>query len=202
MPTTRPLVLLVEGRDDKHVVIQICARIGFQPEFYIKDTEGIDKLLEQLSVEIKAPGLQSLGILVDANDDSNGRWQAISDRLKQQGVELDEQPAPTGAVIDGTPRIGVWLMPDNQTSGELENFIAGMIPADDPVWPLSAAYVDGIPQDDRKFIPSKIIKAKVHAWLATRRDPRPMGLAIRANDLDICVPPTQTFIKWLHDLFG
>ena len=93
-------------------------------------------------------------------------------------------------------------MPDNQLAGELENFIEKMIPASDPVWPLSEAYIDGIPQAARKFADGKILRAKVHAWLAAREDPRPMGTSIRAGDLDINAPASTSFVNWLRRLFN
>ncbi len=32
------------------------------------------------------------------------------------GVNVPKQPKHGGVVIEGSPRIGVWLMPDNQSS--------------------------------------------------------------------------------------
>ena len=54
-------------------------------------------------------------------------------------------PDRTGTIIDNSPRVGVWMMPDNASCGELENLIEKMIPCTDAVWPLSKAYIDGIP---------------------------------------------------------
>ena len=76
-----------------------------------------------------------------------------------------------------------------------------MIPSGDPVWPLSEAYIEGIPPADRKFAPGKIQRAKVHAWLATREEPRRMGLAIKARDLDTNAESTTAFVDWLRTLF-
>ena len=92
-------------------------------------------------------------------------------------------------------------MPDNQSPGELEDFIVKMIPNDDPVWPRSTAYITEIPEEDRKFKEGKILRAKVHAWLAAREKPRPMGLAIKTKDLNISVESCQTFVNWLRELF-
>ncbi|MCY3878831.1 MAG: hypothetical protein OXF74_06590 [Rhodobacteraceae bacterium] len=92
-------------------------------------------------------------------------------------------------------------MPDNRRSGELEDFVQEMIPPADPVWPLAERYINGIPAADRKFSDSKLTRAYVHAWLATREKPRPMGTAITARDLNYDTPLANTFIKWLHTLF-
>ena len=111
-------------------------------------------------------------------------------------------PAAHGTIIDSRPRIGVWLMPDNESPGELEDFIAGMIPTGDPIWPLSEDYIDGIPVEHRKFKKGKILRTKVHAWLATREDPRPMGLAIKTRDLNTGTENCERFVRWLRELFG
>ncbi len=92
-------------------------------------------------------------------------------------------------------------MPDNQRRGELEDFIASMIPQDDPTCPRAQRYIDGIPDAERKFSRRKLTRAHVHAWLAARRKPRPMGTAITACDLHHDAPIAATFVGWLRKLF-
>lgn len=114
-------------------------------------------------------------------------------------------PDLSGIIIpetDDLPRVGVWLMPDNQSTGELEDFVSEMIPSDDAVWPLSEDYIEGIPLADRKFAENKTQRAKVHAWLAAREDPRQMGQAIRARDLEVNGELCDKFVAWLRRLFG
>ena len=93
-------------------------------------------------------------------------------------------------------------MPNNQSPGELEDFIADMVPSGDPVWPLANEFIKGIPPEHRKYAASKEMRARVHAWLAAREDPRQMGIAITARDLDITVPLAVRFTDWLNRLFG
>ena len=194
-------VLLVEGTDDEHVVRHLNHRHQAMPKFSIQNKKGIENLLDDIGLEILAPGRKAIGILVDANDDLDARWQAVANRLREENIEVPSYPEPTGTIISSTPRVGLWLMPDNKSPGELENFVSEMIPDDDPIWPRSQSYIDDIPESDRKFTEKKILRAKVHAWLATRREPRPMGTAIRARDLHIDGTLSTTFAKWLRQLF-
>lgn len=198
-----PYLLMVEGQDDKHVIWQICNRSPETPDFYIQDRGGIEPLLDAVGAEINAPGRQALGILVDADGNPTGRWAAIANRLSDEGIQVPNRPADGGIVVDtdGKPRVGIWLMPNNATDGELENFVAGMIPHDDPVWPLAKQYIDDIRPEHRKFAPGKALRAQVHAWLATLADPRLMGQAIGSGDLSITAQLTQTFLAWLTRLF-
>ena len=181
-------VLLVEGQDDEHVIRHLCLRSQPIPPFHIENKLNVDTLLDSIKQEVRVPGRKAVGILVDANDDLNARWSAVVNRLREGNIDVPRTPEPTGTLIEGTsriPRVGIWLMPNNTSPGELENFISEMIPDDDPVWPRSEDYIDRIPEADRKFTEKKILRAKIHAWLATREDPRQMGAAIRARDLHI-----------------
>ena len=205
---SHPRVLLVEGPDDKHVVIHLSERSGLTQNFVIVEKEGINSLLDSIEVEVDIPGRTVLGIVLDANDNPNARWQALTgrlNRLRQEDhfdlPELPSRPEPSGTIIEGRLRVGVWLMPDNSSTGELEDFVGSMIPLGDPVWPRAESYIDGIPQADRRFAPGKTQRAKVHAWLATREEPRRMGLAIKARDLVTDAANTAAFVGWLRTLF-
>ena len=199
-----PRVLLVEGQNDKHVVLHICRLCPELPDFLIRDRGGIDQLIESVGAELSATGLRTLGILVDTDTDRTDRWNAIRGRLASEGITLPRDPKTLGEVIDtpSKPRVGAWLMPDNATPGELEDFVARMIPPNDPVWPRSQQYIDQIPPADRKFSQNKITRAQVHAWLAAREQPRQMGLAIHARDLEISGPLCQDFVSWIRQLFS
>lgn len=197
-------VLLVEGQDDEHVVRHIRERHSSLPSFAILPKDNVEQLLESIEVETMVSGRQVLGILVDANTDVSARWNAVTHRLRNANLDADLPATPNseGIIIDGVPRIGIWLMPDNKSEGELEDFVAQMIPADDPVWPLAQRYIECIPACDRKFTEKKIARAKVHAWLAARKEPRKMGVAIRAHDLEINGVICCKFIEWLSKLFS
>ena len=93
-------------------------------------------------------------------------------------------------------------MPDNSSSGELEDFVIEMLKDDDPVWPLAQSYIDNIPENDRKFKSTKSDKAKLYAWLATRKKPSRMGAAIGARDLNTQTQLNSSFVAWLSKLFG
>ena len=197
-------LLLVEGQEDKHVVSHLCSRFQPMPQFHIEDKGGIQKLFDSIIQEARVSGRRALGILLDVNDDLNARWNAVTDRLQKENIEVPRTPEPTGTLIDGTvrtPRVGIWLMPDNSSPGELEDFVAEMIPDDDPIWPRSQRYIDCIPECDRKFSEKKTQRARIHAWLATREDPRRMGTAIGTGDLRVDGRLSTNFAEWLRRLF-
>lgn len=211
-----PCILLVEGKDDESVVYHLSQSYTKGSEFKILKKEGIDNLLADIFAEVEANGRKAIGIMVDANSNLTSIWDKIKKRLKKADIILPNNPDTNGTIIPsktrtmgdrraGKPRVGVWVMPDNKSSGELEDFINRMIPDDDPVRPLSKEYIeriiDRIPAGERKFTLKKSLRAEVYAWLATRERPRQMGAAVNARDLNIQEENCQLFIDWLRRLF-
>lgn len=197
-------VLLVEGQNDMHVVHHLWRRhYNSDPNFHVSVKDGIDNLLSSIRGEVLNEARTSVGILLDADDDPTNRWEAVANKLKEASIIPPSNPSLSSTIIESDPRVGVWLMPDNQHSGELEGFVAGMVPSSDPVWRLSERYIDGIPEKERKFADSdrKILKAKTHAWLAARKFPGLMGVAIREGDLDVEVQACKDLVNWLQNLF-
>ena len=195
-------ILLVEGQNDKHVVLQICNRHLAVPDFYIRDAGGINELLGAIVPAHRTPGREVLGILADTDDMLQSRWDEVAYRLNGVGITLPMKPDPEGTIVDGVrPRVGVWLMPDNTNNGEVEDFVSQMIPDGDPVWPLARNYIDGIPTVDRKFASGKTARARIYAWLAARAEPRMMGSAISSHDLKVDGELCRKFVAWLTRLF-
>lgn len=215
-------VLLVEGQDDKHLVGQLCKReksmfcvkrsdyelsvtlLSQASVFLISEKGGFSALRESIYNEVKYPGRQALGILVDADGDLVKRWEQVKKAFPEE-LLLPSLPNPAGTIVGEQPdhpRIGIWLMPDNRSAGELEDFVLQMVPNGDTVWPLSTDYIERIPASDRKFTPEKTDKAKLHAWLAARKEPGRMGAAVGAGDLEVTGSLGRDFLSWLARLFG
>ena len=202
-PVGEAKLLLVEGQDDKHVVRHFCNRHPEIPDFYIQDRDGINGVLASIDPDLRSPGRQAVGIVVDMDDAPDSRWNEVAAQISRSGFQLAAAPDADGMVVDnGQLRVGVWLMPNNQAAGELEDFVSEMIPDGDPVWPRAQCYINKIPNDDRKFAPGKTRRAQLHSWLAACEDPRQMGLAIHACDLAVDGELCQAFVAWLTRLFA
>ena len=203
-PPTR--LLLVEGPSDKHVVRGLRRRFRGKhsiPEFEIQEKRSVDSVLSVIEAEIDVPGRIALGVLVDANDAVAERWKAVTGRIRRARPDMMlENPVTDGTIIRGRPDVGIWLWPDNKSQGQLEDFVARMIPNSDPVWPLSRKYIDGIPKEDRRFPERKTTRAQLYAWLATRKAPGFMGTTIGEDDLEVDGALVIRFVAWLRSLFG
>ena len=209
--------LLVEGMNDFHVIKALRTKYKVPEKFSIevpdsielsdgKKAKGVEALLSGLPIRLKEAYLQTLGIVVDADQDLQARWQAISNKLKSVGYNnIPKTPCPEGWIYEQEelPKIGVWIMPNNQLTGELEDFVSYLIPDDDQLQlkaneildELETLEIHGYNKDDRS-------KAFIHTWLAWQKEPgRPMGLSITAKVLRNNPAIAQNFITWLKQLY-
>lgn len=162
---------------------------------------GVREVIKSITNEIKAPGRTAVGFVLDANDELYDRWASINNQLRKVSLGLPDKPIRSGTIVSRTPRVGIWLMPDNESPGELEDFVAQMIPDDDPIWPLAKQYIGGIPEADRQFTLKKARRAEVYAWLSARKNPGLMGAAIGKHDLKTDGTVCREFSQWLRRLF-
>lgn len=196
--------LLVEGNDDEHVLYSLLTHHQIPERFKIRNKQGIDKLLESLDVELKRSGLDRLGIIVDADIDLPARWQSLRSILSASGYNVPLTPGLNGTIIKQVdqPTVGVWVMPNNNLPGMLEDFASFLIPSDDILWPLSDSVVQQVVAQERRFPESHLMKARIHSWLAWQKEPgMPLGLAITSRYLDADASHAQQLVAWIRQLF-
>ncbi len=201
-------ILLVEGVDDEHVLKNLCGarKVGKLDEF--KKFEGVDRLLRELPVEIKGSNMDAMGVVIDADVNLADRWDSLRNRLMQAGYKnIPEQPDPKGTIISAPPgsllpRFGVWIMPDNQSAGILEDFLRFLVPDKNQLFEHVETSIASIPAGEQRFSDAAKPKAVIHTWLAWQKEPgKPMGTAITARFLDPDAPQVDTLIQWLQRLY-
>ena len=203
-------ILLVEGTDDKHVMKHICGNRGIPHLDKVEKYGSVEKLIE--SIKVRLPLLieegDIVGIVIDADTEISDRWKSIRNRIISVGYQnVPDQPDPSGTILDppaGTylPRLGVWIMPNNQTSGILEDFLRFLVPKPNILFDHVRDSVKTIPEGERRFKPLDEPKAIIHTWLAWQKEPgRPFGTAISACFLDPNVPEVDVLVAWLKRLF-
>lgn len=203
-------ILLVEGVDDKHVMMHICGNHGIPRLDEIKQHGGASRLLESVPVQIKASEEGDVvGLIVDADTDLGARWRSIRGRIVAMGYNnAPEVPVPDGTILDppaGTllPRLGIWIMPDNRANGILEDFLRFLVPQPNALLERVEQSVADIPNEERRFrLPEDEPKAIIHTWLAWQREPgKPFGTAITARFLDPNLAQGHVIASWLRRLF-
>jgi len=96
---------------------------------------------------------EALGVLLDADDnDVQQRWSDIV-----HGLPVDDAGAGPGDVAAGSPRAGVFVLPDNSSPGTLEHLLLDCAAAAYPSLLASAtSWIDPInPDDDTIFCNAK-----------------------------------------------
>ena len=138
-------ILLIEGKNDCHVILALWQAHKNPPKgcFGIYQCDSDDGVLRKLNELIQASiaqinEIESIGIVLDADKpDVTSRWQQIQAKLKRYAYPFPIQPNPKGTIIanqDEKPRLGIWLMPNNQDTGMLEDFLMKLAPVDSVDW--------------------------------------------------------------------
>ena len=211
-------LLLVEGSDDLHVMMNLFEVRRVPEEFDVAipggsmsnaENGGIERLINSIPIRLRESELECLAIVVDADSSATSRWESIHDRLVNAGInglpgahsdmgtiaELYVGPEPQKQV-----RFGLGIMPDNQSTGMLEDFVAGMIDESDAMLPQVDGFLASIPAEQRRYSNAHAAKARLHTWLAISERPgRPMGQAIKADSyLNANHPSVDPFLDWLR----
>lgn len=207
--------LLVEGKNDRHVIWALCHQYQLPETFTVEvspgKTECIDSLLAALPALLDERKLKTLGIVVDADQDLAARWQSIRDRLIASGYpqgDIPNSPRLEGWIYQPEDiylkRVGVWVMPNNQLPGMLEDFVALLMPEDDNLRPKAEEILREIEGEGlNRYGEIHHAKALIHTWLAWQETPgMPMGQAITARVLRRESAIAQVFAAWLQQLFA
>ncbi len=134
-----PKKLLVEGDEDKRVVPELIEAHGIpwgenSDEWIVEisQCDGFENVVKPgaIETELKVSGREALGIIADANSDAERRWESVRNRCLRSFPDLPKD-LPAGGLIHENAeglKLGVWLMPDNQSRGMMETFLTYLVP--------------------------------------------------------------------------
>jgi hypothetical protein len=207
-------LLIVEGIDDKYVISRLLQRRKITYEnFEIHDANGIKQSLNTFSCAIKSGNYEVIGIVVDADSDLLEQWQELRKRLiKEEYQQIPQNPHPKGTIItdpeEELPTVGIWIMPNNQKTGMLEDFIRFLVPEGDKLLSIAQNQVnDIINAGQNRFTQTHKSKAIIHTWLAWQERPgTQLGKAItyrfiKSQQYILNDGKASDFINWLQTLF-
>ncbi|WP_420441940.1 DUF3226 domain-containing protein [Candidatus Palauibacter sp.] len=135
----------VEGSDDFHAILNLLARHelsretlpqtfpAFRPpktEDEHEDPQGKEAVLRAIETAVKANPNAPVGFVLDADDDIHARWESVAHRLQRVGVDVGtglDSAGFLGKSSEYGTRVGVWLMPDNERAGRLEDFLEDLV---------------------------------------------------------------------------
>jgi hypothetical protein len=187
---------IVWGKDESSwpVMIEVC--------------DGGDDVLEQkyLKQKLKESGLKAIGLIVDAEDDLVGRWDAVRTLLINVGGRPPKR-CQLGGYIEAIKgkQVGVWIMPDNKTDGMVENFCRELVPDDGKnLWNYAVKCAEEAKAKyNAPYTTQHTPKANIYTWLAWQDPPGlKMGQALTAKILHHGTDEAKAFVEWFKKLFG
>jgi hypothetical protein len=209
-----PNKLIVEGDQDKRVIPYLIEANGIiwgeTRKTAVVDIEsyGNDDFIniDTISTELKASDLKALGLIVDADDNFIARWDSIRNACLPSIPNFPKNLPESGLICDTSlgVKFGVWVMPDNQTSGMLETFLRYLIPDESELlWQYAQEVAKEAKNKGAKYIENHLDKANIYTWLGWQDPPgRQLHNAVMEKIFDPTHPKAQTFIHWFKKLYN
>jgi len=208
-------VLLVEGKNDCHVIWALCKKFKIKENFGINVCESYIQSIKELNSRIvdSSSKPERIGIVIDSDKGYEkspkeaflNRWKSIKKNLIFHGYELPDNPERKGTILchneEDKPKVGIWLMPNNSDPGMLEHFISEMI--EEKALNVAEECVKKAEEEQiTSFIPNHKQKAIVHTYLAWQDEPgMPLGTSITTQVLKPETEIAKHFVDWLKRLF-
>lgn len=210
---SNPRRLIVEGYEDLQSVAALMgAHIAWpqdkkQAPVWIEIANGADEILRDgyLSVELKNRETRTLGIIFDADTKPSARYERVRLLCGQFFEGLPAELPQHGLISESADgkRLGVWVMPDNRSQGDLETFLKHLVPdSSAPIWKHALESVQkakgmGCPCRD-----GHVTKANLYTWLAWQDPPgQSPGRALTKKILDPQSGRAAGFVRWFRNLY-
>ena len=205
--------LIVEGVQDKRVIPELIEANGIKwgstkedAIVYINDY-GNDQFIdaESIGLELKSSGLESIGLVVDADDDFSARWDSVRNALQPNVVTVPEAMPVDGLICQSSEgiKVGVWIMPDNKAKGMLETFLTYLVPdGSSPILDWAKEATQEAKLKEAPFKDAHFDKAYIYTWLAWQGPPgRQLHNAVQEKMLDSSHPKAQSLVNWFKKLY-
>jgi hypothetical protein len=218
-----PGILLVEGASDvdffrallPSLDLGMAVKISPPRDYgYGNTVTVVPELIPVLVKQLDTNVISRLAIVVDADHDSGGgfepRWNQLTAVLRDHGYRCPERsPAEPnrGSIFlhdDGLPAVGLWLLPDHQSNGMLEDLVlssAARSAEQSVLLDHAESAIRGLPHT--LFSSRQHCKAVTYSWLSYQARPA-IGLSapIRAGLVDNAREPLRGLCDWLIRVFG
>lgn len=220
-------VLLVEGTTDKYFFEVLLQQNGlnrvevFPPKDSGARGDGVNNLLATAIPkhlqEIERGAIERLGIVADADNNFQQRYQDIVDQLQIFGFTPTNNTQNNKGFIfqrDDAPtlRIGVWIMPDCANTGALEKLLLDTIEDSERLALLQQAQanIEQVKNDTQfeniRFNDTHQSKVELHTWLTWQRKPNNCrtltpACALKENWLNNNHANITALSAWLQTVF-
>jgi hypothetical protein len=173
---TASRLLVVEGKDEKLFFEALIQHIGLE-DIQILDIGGKTRLRSALKALSSSPGfhkVNSLGIIRDADENSEGARQSVRDALQHAGL-----PDPDSS-NNANPRVSILILPPDEKQGALEDLCLKSV-GRDPVMKCVDDYFRCIGRHLSDLNQRDLSKAKIQVFLAFKAPGKRLGEATQAG---------------------
>lgn len=174
----------------------------------IRVLRGVKQVLDHdtLAALLKEEGREALGIVVDADDAFDSRWDRIQGFAHKHFHSVPKGMPKEGLILEGSDgkRFGAWIMPDNESEGMVEDFCRTLIPDKlSPLWTFAQqAAREAKAKHGADYKSAHVPKANIRTWLAWRDPPgERVDVAIAKGMLDPGAEAATSFVSWLKGLY-
>jgi len=175
-PITESKLIIVEGDDDKSFLIALIEWLGLSG-IQVIGCIGKGSMPDVMRAVAITRGFSdrvvSLGIVRDADENAQGRFDSVCNALRAAGLSVPSQPL---TFAQGTPRVIVMIWPCDRNEGTLEDVCLQSV-ASYPEMTCVNQYFECL-EDQVLEQPRNLSKGKVQAFLASRPKTYPhLGVA-------------------------
>ena len=209
---------MVEGAEDLRTIPYLIEANGIPWEVdnqfivSIQKYDGIENLIDpdEIKYQLNGSEVEALGIIVDADESCDRRWQSIKNACSEIILDLPNRVPKRGLIHNASKdnnkpvKFGVWIMPDNMNRGMLETFLAYLVPDEsETLWQYVQQIVIEAKEKGATYKPTHLDKANIYSWLALQNPPgRQLHSAVMEKILNPQHPKAQIFLSWFVNLYN
>lgn len=210
----QPKQLIVEGQDEEGLFNALLKHLALE-DVQVQPVGGKSKIKQNLAALVldpSFPSVKALAVVRDADfPEVAGRannaaragvaasvaFRSVCDALAANDLAV---PPKHGVFAPGPPRTAVFILPDGESDGMLEDLCLTAFTSD-PAHLCMDRYFTCLTAAGIAHEPNRIAKARMHALLASRREPEPrLGMAAQKGYLDFSAPAFGPLINLLRAL--
>ncbi|MEM3341842.1 MAG: DUF3226 domain-containing protein [Thermoplasmata archaeon] len=164
-------LILVEGKDELNFFTKFLEFLNLGETVDVWCVNGKDNFRKIINLVKKdemyrAGKLEMLGIIRDADKDFDGAFKSVCTSLNNNGFPFPEK---AGTFIEETPKIGIYILPDNNSPGQLEDLCLKSIMGKEVYKCVNEYYqcIKTTLQKTGEKVPQDESKSMIQAYLAS-----------------------------------
>lgn len=204
-------ILIVEGEDDRYTVIGLLEHYIQWPNkppypVWVEVSRSVSEILNRAYLPTEIKSNEIICVLLDADElAADRRYRQVLGLLQALFPTMPAVLPSAGLIVNNEDgkRFGVWVMPDNKASGDLETFLKLLVPSENGrLWEHACSSVKEAVNLGSGCRDKHQPKANLYTWLAWQDPPgQSPGRALTQKILDPKSPHAAGFIEWFKQLY-